>query len=218
MKLRPLQDWAVLVPAEAMERTAGGLFIPDSAKEKPREGMVEAVGPGALEEEKTGRKKKEGEERKFGPTVVKPGDRVLYETWAGQTITIGNEERVLVREGSILGLIDRPAAVPATRPSALPVEQKAAPLACVTGKGSRFDQHGQETDEDQSKSQSEGKSQDSGKGKSKAESKTSRQKSSEEGPCKEKSSQGHEDRQEEIAQELRWKTTREYGKRRSLRF
>jgi chaperonin GroES len=138
MKLKPLHDWTVLVPAEAMDRTAGGLFIPDSAKEKPREGTVEAVGPGALEEEKPGQKKKEGEERKFVPTVVKPGDRVLYESWAGQTITIGNEERVVVRERSILGLIDRPpqpAVVPALRPSTLPVERQAPPLPAVPGKG-----------------------------------------------------------------------------------
>ena len=136
MKLKPLHDWAVLVPSEAMDRTAGGLFIPDSAKEKPREGMVEAVGPGALEEEKPGHKKNEGKERKFVPTVVKVGDRVLYESWAAQTVTIGNEERVVVRERSILGLIDRPpqAAFPALRPSNLPVERQAAPPPATTGK------------------------------------------------------------------------------------
>lgn len=108
MKLKPLHDWAVLVPSEAGDRTAGGLYIPDTAKEKPKEGVVEAIGPGAYEEEKHGGKKGEGKERKFVPTVVKPGDRVLYESWAGQTITIGNEERVVVREKSILGHIERP--------------------------------------------------------------------------------------------------------------
>lgn len=135
MKLKPLHDWAVLVPSAADERTAGGLFIPDSAKEKPREGVVEAIGPGALEEEKHGQKKKEGEERKFIPSVVKPGDVVLYESWAGQTIQIGNEERVVVRERSILGLIDRPpraASVPALRSStALAHKQPAAPPAVL---------------------------------------------------------------------------------------
>ncbi len=108
MKVKPMHDWAVIVPAEAEARTAGGLFIPDSAKEKPKEGVVEAIGPGAYEEEKQGKKKDPAAERTFIPTVVKPGDRVLYETWAGQTFTIGQDERVLVRERNILGLIDRP--------------------------------------------------------------------------------------------------------------
>jgi chaperonin GroES len=60
MNIKPLNDWAVIVPSEAGERTAGGLFIPDSAKEKPAEGVVEAIGPGAFEEEESsGRRKKE---------------------------------------------------------------------------------------------------------------------------------------------------------------
>jgi chaperonin GroES len=107
-----MHDWAVLVPGTADERTAGGLFIPDSAKEKPKEGIVEAIGPGAYEEEKRG-KKEDRKERKFIPSVVKPGDRVLYESWAGQNVKIGTEERVLVRERNILGLIDRPLQIPA---------------------------------------------------------------------------------------------------------
>lgn len=113
MKLKPLHDWAVIVPAEAAARTAGGLYIPDSAKEKPEEGVVEAIGPGALEEEKTGKKIDKTVERKFIPTTVKPGDRVLYERWAGRTHKIGDDERVLVRERDILGLIDRPPQLPA---------------------------------------------------------------------------------------------------------
>jgi len=108
MKLRPLNDWAVIVPTEAEGRTAGGIYIPDAAKEKPAEGVVEAIGPGALEEEdKFGRKKKEAKEkkeRKFIPTSVKPGERVLYEKYAGQKITLGSDERVLVRERDILGI------------------------------------------------------------------------------------------------------------------
>lgn len=108
MKLKPLHDWAVIIPSEAAAMTAGGLYIPDSAKEKPEEGVVEAIGPGAYEEEKRGGKKEENRERKFVPTVVKPGERVLYERWAGKSYTIGTDERILVREKDILGLIDRP--------------------------------------------------------------------------------------------------------------
>jgi chaperonin GroES len=105
MKLKPMNDWAVVRPSDAAEKTAGGLYIPDSAKEKPQEGVVEAIGPGAFEEEKYGKKKIEKKDRKFIPTTVKPGDVVLYERYAGQTYTIGNEDLVLVRERDILGTL-----------------------------------------------------------------------------------------------------------------
>ena len=105
MKIKPLNDWAVIIPSEAAHRTAGGLFIPEAAKEKPAEGTVEAIGPGALEEEKRGVKKKEKKERKFIATSVKPGERVMYDRYAGQKITIGGVERVLVREVNILGIL-----------------------------------------------------------------------------------------------------------------
>jgi chaperonin GroES len=117
MKLKPLNDWVVIIPTEAEARTAGGLYIPDSAKEKPEEGVVEAIGPGAYEEAKPGKKKEEKKERKFIPTTVKPGERVLYERYAGQTYKIGNEERILVRERDILGHIDRPLQIPAATTS-----------------------------------------------------------------------------------------------------
>ncbi len=105
MKLKPLHDWAVIRPSEAEARTAGGLYIPDSAQDKPHEGVVEAIGPGAYEQEKFGKKKKEGEERKFIPTTVKPGDRVLYQSYAGEAYVVGDEERMLVRERDILGIL-----------------------------------------------------------------------------------------------------------------
>jgi chaperonin GroES len=137
MKLKPLHDWAVIVPSEAESRTAGGLYIPDSAKEKPEEGVVEAIGPGAYEEEKRGKKKDEKKERKFVPTIVKPGDRVLYERYAGQTYKIGTEDRVLVRERDILGLIDRPLQIPAvttTRSATAIMERPPSPLMNVQQK------------------------------------------------------------------------------------
>ncbi len=113
MKLRPLHDWAVVRPSEADERTSGGLYIPDTARDKPHEGVVEAIGPGAYEQEKYGKKKKEGEERKFIPTTVKPGDRVLYQSYAGEAYVVDNEERILVRERDILGILpEKPARVP----------------------------------------------------------------------------------------------------------
>lgn len=108
MKIKPLNDWAVVVPDDALTRTAGGLYIPDAAKEKPAEGTVEAIGPGALEEEKwEDRKKEKGKkkERKFIATSVKPGERIMYDRFAGQKIEMDGVERVLVRERSILGIL-----------------------------------------------------------------------------------------------------------------
>jgi chaperonin GroES len=115
MKIKPLNDWAVIVPSEPMTRTAGGLFIPDSAKETPAEGTVEAIGPGALEEERwEDRKKEKGKkkERKFIPTSVKPGERVMYDRFAGSKVEVGGEERLLVREKHILGILPPAAARP----------------------------------------------------------------------------------------------------------
>jgi len=116
MKLTPLHDWAVILPSEGEEKSAGGLYIPDTAKEKPHEGIVEAIGPGAYEPKKYGEKKPE-KERKYIPTTIKPGDRVLYEQYGGQKITVNGEERLLVRERDILGTIIGKAApaVPAGR-------------------------------------------------------------------------------------------------------
>lgn len=105
MKLKPLHDWAVIIPSEPEAKTAGGIYVPDTAKEKPAEGMVEAIGPGAYEEEKYGKKKQEKKERKFVPTTVKPGDRVMYEKYAGHTVMLNGTERILVRERNILGVL-----------------------------------------------------------------------------------------------------------------
>ncbi len=133
MKLTPLHDWAVVRPSAAEEVSAGGLIIPDSAKEKPQEGTIEAIGPGAWEEEKYGKKKKEGEERKFIPTVLKPGARVLYERYAGNSYRIGEEDLVLVRERDILGTLtgepDRPALPKG--PLAIPASTSSASTAAV---------------------------------------------------------------------------------------
>jgi|GEM_PF-64245 len=105
MKLKPLQDWAVIKPSQEQSMTAGGLYIPDSAKEKQAQGVVEAIGPGALEEEGYGKKKKERKDRKFIPTSIKPGDFVAYEQYAGQTYKVGAEDLILVRERDILGVL-----------------------------------------------------------------------------------------------------------------
>jgi chaperonin GroES len=107
MGLQPLQDWALIEPSEAKGKTAGGLLIPDTAKEKPVEGKVLAVGKGRWEEteKKSGRKPKRKEERVFRPTVLKPGDQVLYEKYGTTEVDLDGKELVLVRESDVLGLV-----------------------------------------------------------------------------------------------------------------
>ena len=106
MNFRPLHDWVVIEPSEGKEKTAGGLYVPDTAKEKPAEGNVLAVGKGRWEEPekvKWGKKSKEKKEKVFKPTTVKPGDKVLYEKYAGTKVELDGKEVVLVRESEVLG-------------------------------------------------------------------------------------------------------------------
>ncbi len=103
MKIRPLNDWALIRPGVEAEKTASGIIIPDVAKEKPQEGEVLAVGQGHYKEEED--KKGKVIERKFVPTVIKPGDRVMYEKYGVTKIEIDGEELVMVREDSILGWV-----------------------------------------------------------------------------------------------------------------
>ena len=107
MGIQPLQDWALIDPSEVKGKTAGGLFIPDTAKEKPVEGTVLAVGKGRWDtpEKKSGSKPKKKEEKVFNPTVLKPGDRVLYEKYGTTEIDLDGKELVLVRESDVLGLV-----------------------------------------------------------------------------------------------------------------
>ena len=99
MKFRPLHD-RVLVRRVAEEgRTAGGIIIPDTAKEKPMEGEVVAVGPGARSED--------GE---IHPLDVRIGDRVLFGKWSGTEIKLDGEELMIMKESDLLGVIDKKAA------------------------------------------------------------------------------------------------------------
>ncbi|MEK6684329.1 MAG: co-chaperone GroES [Nitrospirota bacterium] len=101
MKIRPLNDWALIRPRSEKEKTAGGIIIPDVAKERPSEGEVLAIGEGHYKEEQD--KKGKVIDKKFVPTVVKTGDRVLYEKYGVTKVELDGEELVLVREESILG-------------------------------------------------------------------------------------------------------------------
>jgi len=107
MGMQPLQDWTLIEPSEAKGKTTGGLFIPDTAKEKPVEGKVLAVGKGRWEtpEEKPGSKPKKKEKKVFRSTVLQPGDRVLYEKFGTTDVELDGKELVLVRESDILGVV-----------------------------------------------------------------------------------------------------------------
>lgn len=96
MKIKPLKDRVVVkCSEEEMEKTAGGLFIPDSAKEKPQRGTVIAVGPGRVTED-----------GKFQPMGVKAGDIVLFEKYGGSKIKLDDVEYLIVKEEDLLGIIE----------------------------------------------------------------------------------------------------------------
>lgn len=89
VSIKPLSDRVLVKPAEAEEKTASGIFIPDTAKEKPQKGEVVAVGPGNKDEKLT----------------VKVGDLVLYGKYSGTEITVDNEDYLIMRESDILAII-----------------------------------------------------------------------------------------------------------------
>lgn len=95
MKFRPLHDRVVVRRVEEDTKTAGGIIIPDTAKEKPIQGEIVAVGPGSRDE--TG---------KVNPLDVKPGDRVLFGKWSGTEVKIDGEDLVIMKESDIFGVIE----------------------------------------------------------------------------------------------------------------
>jgi chaperonin GroES len=95
MKFRPLQDRVVVRRIEEEEKTAGGIIIPDTAKEKPMQGEVVAVGPGVRDES-----------GKLVPLEAKKGDRVLFGKWSGTEVKIDGEELAIMKESDIFGIIE----------------------------------------------------------------------------------------------------------------
>jgi chaperonin GroES len=93
MNLKPLADRVVVLALEAEEKTAGGLFIPDSAKEKPQQGEVIAVGPGRI-----------GDDGKHIPMEVKVGDKVLYGKYSGTEVTVEGTVYMIMRENDIFAI------------------------------------------------------------------------------------------------------------------
>jgi chaperonin GroES len=97
MKFRPLHDRVLVRRVTAEEKTAGGIIIPDTAKEKPQEGEVIAVGSGTLNDK--------GELR---PLDVKAGDRVLFGKWSGTEVKLDGEELLIMKESDIMGILENP--------------------------------------------------------------------------------------------------------------
>jgi chaperonin GroES len=96
MKLRPLQDRVLIRRVEPEAKTSGGIFIPDTAQEKPMEGEVVSVGPGARDE--AGR---------VHPLDVKSGDRVLFGKWSGTEVKLDGEDLMIMKESDIMGVVDQ---------------------------------------------------------------------------------------------------------------
>jgi chaperonin GroES len=96
---RPLHDRVVVRRITAEEKTAGGIIIPDTAKEKPQEGEVVSVGPGAR-----------NEQGQIVPLEVKAGDRVLFGKWSGTEVKLHGEELLVMKESDIIGIVDAPVA------------------------------------------------------------------------------------------------------------
>ena len=93
MKFRPLHDRVLIKVLDSEEKTSGGIIIPDTAKEKPQEGEVVAVGPGAM-----------NEAGKFAPMDVKIGDIVLFGKWSGTEVKIDGKEYSIMKESDIMGI------------------------------------------------------------------------------------------------------------------
>jgi len=96
MAFRPLHDRVVVKRIEAEQKTAGGIIIPDTAKEKPQEGEVIAVGPGARDES-----------GKLVPLDVKAGDRVLFGKWSGTEVKVDGTDVLIMKESDILGVVTK---------------------------------------------------------------------------------------------------------------
>src|SRR4051794_32364616 len=95
MGFHPLHDRILIRRVEAEEKTTGGIIIPDTAREKPMEGEVVAVGPGAR-----------GEDGKLQPLDVKAGDRVLFGKWSGTEVKLDGEELIIMKESDLMGILE----------------------------------------------------------------------------------------------------------------
>lgn len=96
MKLRPLDDRVVLEPLDAQDKTSGGIYLPDTAKEKPQIGKIIAAGPGKLLDD-----------GKRNPMSIKVGDEVIYGKYTGNDVEVDGKKVVILHEGDLFGIVDR---------------------------------------------------------------------------------------------------------------
>ena len=102
MKFRPLHDRVLVKRVEEEAKTKGGIIIPDTAKEKPMQGEVLAVGPGARDERS-----------ELVPLDVKPGDRILFGKWSGTEVKMDGEELLIMKESDVMGIVEEGASLKA---------------------------------------------------------------------------------------------------------
>ncbi len=95
MQIKPLHDRVLVEPLDAEEKTAGGIIIPDTAKEKPMEGKIVAVGNGSR-----------NDEGKVAPLDVQKGDRILYGKWSGTEVKVDGDDYLIMKESDIMGVIE----------------------------------------------------------------------------------------------------------------
>ena len=95
MQIRPLHDRVLVEPLDAEEKTAGGIIIPDTAKEKPMEGKIVAVGKGSR-----------NDEGKIAALDVKKGDRILYGKWSGTEVKVDGDDYLIMKESDVMGVIE----------------------------------------------------------------------------------------------------------------
>ena len=95
INIKPLVDNVLIRPLDAQNSTASGILLPDTAREKPQEGLVMAVGPGLI-----------NPEGKLIPMTVKVGQKVMYKKWGGEEVKVKNEEWTIVKQGDILAVVE----------------------------------------------------------------------------------------------------------------
>jgi chaperonin GroES len=107
IKFRPLHDRVLVRRVDSEEKTAGGIIIPDTAKEKPSEGEIIAAGPGARDEA-----------GKLVPLDVKTGDRILFGKWSGTEVKVNGEDLLIMKESDVMGIVDKTVEKAADKPRA----------------------------------------------------------------------------------------------------
>lgn len=126
MGFRPLHNWVLIKRSISEEKTSGGIIIPDAAKSKSTEGIVEAIGPGKFEQEKG--KGKNKKEKKFVPTVLKPGQRVIFIDYMTKEIVLDGKEITLIQEDNILGVFESFGALAVKEPYHVEVKKDHPPM------------------------------------------------------------------------------------------